>query len=286
MSEQGNPIEESAFLAGAVPELQFWEEQVIRPSFQHPVVVDFWAPWCQPCRILGPILEKLAQEAGTRWSLVKINVDEFPTLAQQFQIRSVPTVVAVRNGQIVDSFVGVLPEPQIRAWLNRIAPDPFQQHLTQLFQKAEEGDRSETLRLQLEELHQQDPNHKDVRYLLARLVLPHYPERARQLLEPLDEAYSHFLQVRALRRLAEFLQEEGEASRMDDLPTETLATVRQHLRHEEFEPAIQTLLELLPQYRDAHNHLIRDLLLAIFALLGKNHPLTRQYRRRFEMLLF
>ena len=97
--------------------LDNFEAAVLQASLEVPVVVDFWAPWCQPCQTLKPMLEKLADEYGGRFLLAKINSDEFPQIAQQFGVRSIPTVKVVHQGRIVDEFTGALPEGELRAFL-------------------------------------------------------------------------------------------------------------------------------------------------------------------------
>lgn len=99
-----------------------FEEDVIQTSHRKPVVVDFWAPWCGPCRVLGPTLEKLAKESKGRWRLVKINADSFPVLTQRFGVRGIPAVKMFVDGAVKDEFVGALPEQAVREWLGRALP--------------------------------------------------------------------------------------------------------------------------------------------------------------------
>jgi putative thioredoxin len=101
-----------------------FETDVIRTSMERPVVVDFWATWCQPCRQLGPVLEKLAAEFNGRFQLVKVNVEENQEVAAAFGVQSIPHVVALRDGQIVSEFVGVHPEDKLREWVNTFLPIP------------------------------------------------------------------------------------------------------------------------------------------------------------------
>ncbi len=102
--------------------LATFEKDVIAASTLAPVLVDFWAPWCGPCKTLGPMLEKLEAEAAGKWKLVKVNVDENQELAAHFQVRSIPHVMAFADGRPVDQFVGVLPEGQLREFIDRLVP--------------------------------------------------------------------------------------------------------------------------------------------------------------------
>ena len=99
---------------------------VLERSHAVPIVVDFWAPWCGPCRMLGPIIEALAEQAEGRWELVKLNTDEQPEFARDYDIRGIPAVKMFSGGKVIAEFVGVLPAPQVRDWLEQHLPDPRQ----------------------------------------------------------------------------------------------------------------------------------------------------------------
>ena len=98
---------------------ELFQKNVIDVSHRKPVLVDFWAPWCGPCRVLGPTLEKLAKESQGAWRLVKINTDTYPDISQKFGVRGIPAVKLFKDGAVADEFVGALPEHQVRAWLQK-----------------------------------------------------------------------------------------------------------------------------------------------------------------------
>lgn len=142
--------------------LDNFETSVLQASREVPVVVDFWAPWCQPCQTLKPMLEKLAEEYGGRFILAKVNADENPEIARQFGVRNLPTVKVVFNGGIVDEFTGALPEGELRAFIDRLTPSPAEPMREEAAALLAEGKQEEALAC-LVQASQLDPSNEAVR---------------------------------------------------------------------------------------------------------------------------
>ena len=268
-----------------VDEAQFWENEVVKPSQEKLVIVDFWAPWCGPCQYLSPVLERLHAQSGGKWKLVKINVDEMPMLAQKFGIRSIPTLKAFYKGQEVDTVMGALPEPQLREWIEKLLPDSPRQQLQQIAQRLDQEGPTPELIQQLEAAYTADPTNPDARYLLARATVLTHPEQARQLLHTIDETHPNYLQAQALKRLANFLIQGPDA--LPEGPAKALYhEIYNALKAGDIEQALQKIIDALIEDRTYADQLGRHLGLGLFAYLGEQHPLTQKYRRRFNMALF
>ncbi len=151
-----------------------FETEVIAASMATPVLVDFWAPWCGPCKSLGPVLEKLEEAYGGRFKLVKINSDDEQQLAQAFGIRSIPTCILLKGGQPVDGFMGALPEGQVRQFLDKHVPGEDELQAQAAADEAQEhlaaGD-THSARTALEQALATDPGNDDARFDLIRLLM-------------------------------------------------------------------------------------------------------------------
>jgi putative thioredoxin len=177
-----------------------FETEVIDRSQTTPVVVDLWAPWCGPCRTLGPILDKVVGETGGRVALVKVNIDENPGIAQAFRVQSIPLVVAIKDGQAVDGFLGAYPEHEVRAFVERLLPSVEEDRLGALVAAGDEASLLAALDLDpghapaivaLATLHVESGRGDDALALLARLPetddVRALAARARLLGEPQDD---------------------------------------------------------------------------------------------------
>ncbi len=265
-------------------------QEVLQRSFEVPVVVDFWAPWCGPCRTLGPILERLAERADGEFRLVKLNTDENPSLAARFGIRGIPAVKAFRDGRVVDEFVGALPEAQVRAWLDRIRPseaDRLAKEGLALVKAGYLASAEDRFREALTAI----PDHLLGTLALARLLtdrgdfeeakkllrrIPGDPEAARMLSE-LNLKAGEGADVEAARR---------QVAEAPDDPGAHFELGHALAAREEYEEALEALIASVRLDKHLQDDAARKTALEIFKLLGDQHPLTVAYRRRLSNLLF
>ncbi len=271
-----------------------FEQQVIERSHEVPVIVDFWAPWCGPCQMLKPILEKLAEEYGGRFLLAKVNSDENPRLASRFGVRGIPSVKAVVEGRIVDEFSGALPESEVRVFIERLLPSAAEKLRRQAGEQRGDGD-AERARELLEEALAMEPENDRIRLDLARVYLDlDRPEAAREQIEALSPAARVDEEAKELEsrlQLAEQsrdLPEEAELRRRiisdpNDLEARLQLANRYAAEHR-YAEAMEQLLEIIRRDRGFKEDIGRKQMLALFNVVD-NPDLVREYRRRLANVL-
>ncbi|MGB9094125.1 MAG: co-chaperone YbbN [Gallionella sp.] len=273
-----------------------FEQQVVEASFKQPVVIDFWAPWCAPCKVLKPILEKLADEYGGKFKLAKVNSDENPEISARYAVRGIPSVKAIVDGKVVNEFTGALPEGAVRDWLDKIIPSPAEELRREAQQLAAAGDVDGALQ-RLAEATELDPNDEWVRVDAAELLLAqHNAEGAQQLLDTLQDIDilkdARVLQLKAQVRLAE-MKSEGDSeatlaaavnANENDLEARLkLANVL--IAANRAAEGMEQLLEIVRRDRKFKDDIGRRTLLDVFNLLGGQGELVATYRRKLAALL-
>ena len=272
-----------------------FQEQIVDRSKEVPVVVDFWAPWCGPCRSLGPLLERLANEKPGRFLLAKVNTDENQELAQAFQIEGIPAVFAIKNGQVVDQFTGVLPEDQLRGFLDRITgnapPDPLALALEL------EGRDPAAAIAAYREMLTADAANPAARVGLARVLLakPGNEADAANYLHGIDpgdhmteiERLKTILKLREVPHTDEFLEKAMSDVNKDGENAEAkLQLGRVLAARGDYSTALEFLLAAAELDRTLGRGAVREVMVDIFTIIGPRSPESDDYRNRLQSMLY
>lgn len=261
-------------------------QDVLEQSETVPVLVDFWAPWCGPCRALSPILERLATDPSLNFILAKVNVDDNPNLSMEYRVQSIPAVVGFVDGEAVDQFIGVQPEPRIRQFIEQLIPSELDEALSDaqsLLATRHWAEAEQALRA----LHEEYANRQDVVLNLAKALLAQGEGcEAKEHLQSVKDG-TELMQAEKLLPLANYLcqaaEEMADDEELDGIVLQYLQGARL-IRRGNLAAAMDGLLEVLrqdKQYAEA-----RQVMLGLFALLGDEDDLTQAYRIELATVLF
>ncbi|MDA8752734.1 thioredoxin [Halieaceae bacterium] len=268
---------------------------LIEESHKRPVVVDFWADWCEPCKMLMPILEKLATEYSGAFLLARVNADTQQMIAQQFGVRSLPTVMVIQNGQPVDGFAGAQPEGAVREMLQKYLPPPWDALLQQAREALEGGDFAAAL-APLRQAWEESGRALDVTLAYAHaLVEAMRLDEAEAVLADIrladqDAVYEQLMAQIELKREAakspelEALEEKLAANPEDDAVRTQLAV--QYSNAGKYREALENLLTVLKRDVDHDGGTTKRLYLDTIASIGKGDPLAADYQRKLFSLLY
>jgi putative thioredoxin len=266
---------------------QTFQTEVIERSRTTLVVVDLWAPWCGPCRVIGPVLERLAAEAKGAFVLAKVNVDENQRLAGMFRVQSIPAVKAVLNAQIVDEFLGALPEPQIRAWLERLLPNqaPAEEDDLLAAAKALELENPAEAAARYRVLLGEEPNNEQALFGLGKLLVLQGEAEGRAALQQISSASDLHAAAQAWLALAAFF-ERADAGADGSDSASRYARAAAAAKQQDYKAAIDELLAIVMRDRAFEDDAARKTLLALFDALGNEHELVAPSRRKLANYLF
>lgn len=278
-------------------------EDVIQASQEVPVLVDFWAPWCGPCKQLTPILEKVVTEAAGKVRMVKVNIDENQEIAQQMRIQSIPAVFMFKGGQPVDGFMGALPESQVREFIEKsaggIGPSPEEQFLEAGTAALEAGD-GETAAGAFAQMVQANPESPQAFAGLVRAyAMLGDLDGAQEILDQVPVAISTHAEIAGAKAALELAKQSGDPAAMAEAGRLAAALeaspddmqirfdhANALLAAEQREEAVEALLECFRRDRDWEEQAARQKLVQLFEAWGNKDPLTLKARRRLSTLMF
>lgn len=267
-------------------ELLNFEEDVLTASGLKPVLVDFWAPWCGPCRTLGPIIEKLAAESTEKWTLVKINSDVHSELASRYDVKGIPAVKLFYRGVVIDEFTGLLPEYAIRQWLEKALPSRAKELIAMAESKLEVGMESEAAQY-LEMALIEEPTNPTASGMLARLLVFSNLDRAAQLAKTAATGQIQFMSLgSAIELLASFQSRTNWDALSDQPGSDSYVSAVHAVQAGRPNEAVALLIEVLKTNRMLDDDGARKLGVALFTVLGASHPVTLAHRRTFDMWLY
>lgn len=255
--------------------------QVLERSYEVPVVVDYWAPWCGPCRTLTPIIESVASEANGNWELIKVNIDDHPNLAAQEKVRGIPAVKMYHRGKKIAEFMGSLPKPKIQQWIKDFMPDERTNQFLEIRHKLEVNYSAGLL--ELEDFVARNPDLLEAHLFLAKEIIFEQPEHAAELVSNIQlghDSYDFAEDLRTLAKLMTFSVNEDIAVACQ------LQSAQSAAKSNDMNQALQSLIEAVQTDKSYQKDLPRRATIAFFHLLGKDHELTKKYRRKFDSALY
>ena len=287
MSENTNIID--------VTETEF-NDQVIEASENKLIVVDFWAPWCGPCKQLTPILEKIISKSGDKITLVKINIDENQQIAAQLRIQSIPTVYAFKDKQIVNAFQGVIPEGQIIEFIEKCLGSKINEDFTEFYNEIEsamaENKFEETKDTLLEFISKNSDEIKGICFYLECLIELKQFEEVEMFISSLEKDVQNKDEVKQVLKKMEIVKNNSSGpninellSRLENEPGDIdliLEISDKYFSMKEYENGMDLLLKNYPKNKDS----IKNKMVEFFAVLGNTDQVTIQYRKKLSQLMF
>ncbi|MGE5798645.1 MAG: thioredoxin, partial [Ignavibacteria bacterium] len=266
-------------------EMKDFNKDVIEQSKKIPVLVDFWAEWCGPCRVLSPVLEKLAQKYSGKWTLVKINTDENPELAAEYGIRGIPNVKLFIEGEAVNEFVGALPEPMVEEWLKKAIPGESAKNIEEAKKLMESGDNNQARKL-LEQMLKEEPGIEEAKLLLAKVLIFDETAKASELLKSLNGLHENFELADSLNTIIELINKYANNELPENVVKQKYVSAIEDLKNQKFSSALEKFIEIIKTDRNYDDDGARKACIAIFKYLGENNEITLQYRRDFGRALY
>ena len=263
-----------------------FDRDVVERSWTIPVLVDFWAEWCGPCRVLGPILEKLAGEHSDEWAFVKLDTEAHPHIAARYGVRSIPNVKLFVDVGVSDEFVGALPEASVVEWLGKTLPGRFRSQLAEARRVLSDNGTGAALEI-LRPITAAEPDNHEALVLMARALLLSDADHAARTVGPVQLGSPNFDEAEAIRTLSSMVASIDQPGVLPESPVKGsyLGAVRS-LRTGDYGTALEGFIDVVRRDRKYNDDGSRKACIAIFNLLGNDHELTRRFRPALSSALF
>ncbi len=263
-------------------EMKDFNKDILERSKHIPVLVDFWAEWCGPCKSLGPILEKFAVKYKDRFELVKVNTDENQEIAAGYGIRGIPNVKLFINGEVADEFTGALPEHSVEQWIKKVIPGKNSGEIEKARELLNNGEDEKAVSL-LKKLAEKEPDNTSVKLLLAKSILFQDSKAAEKLAVESENDLENSELVDSIKTISHLFSLNGING--SDAAAE-YRTAIEELKKKNFDAALEKFIEVIKTDRSLDNDGARKACIAVFKYLGEENEITLRHRRDFGSALY
>ncbi len=263
-------------------EMNDFNKDILERSKTIPVLVDFWAEWCGPCRILGPVLEKLAVKYKDKFELVKVNTDKNQEIASTYGIRGIPNVKLFINGEVADEFTGALPEPAVEQWIKKVIPGKNSGELEKAKELLDKCDNEKAAVL-LKKLAGKEPGNTSVKVLLAKSILFNDYNKAEELAAESENDLENSELVESIKTISHLFALKGING--SEAAAEYISAIEE-LKKKNFDAALKKFIEVIKTDRSLDDDGARKACIAIFKYLGEDNEITLRHRRDFGSALY
>ncbi|MFZ0452826.1 MAG: thioredoxin [Ignavibacteriaceae bacterium] len=267
-------------------EVKDFQKDVIERSKNIPVLVDFWAEWCGPCKMLGPILERLAEKYKDTWALAKLDTDGNQEIAMEYGIRGIPNVKLFVNGEVTDEFTGALPENMVEQWLKKAIPSKNQEQLESakiLFSEHRNDDAKKILQNFLAV----EPENEEAKLLLGKILVFEDSDKAINLVQNVDGSAENYEQVESIQTIYVLLKKLNQLDKLPDAPVKNnYVSAIENLKTKNFDSALEKFIDVIREDKTYDDEGARKACIAIFKYLGEENETTLKHRKDFGRALY
>ena len=263
-----------------------FQKEVIEESYKIPVLVDFWAEWCGPCKMLGPVLEKLAEKYKGTWKLAKLDTEKYQEIAAKYGIRSIPNVKLFINGEVVNEFSGALPEHMIEDWLKKNIPGKNSKQVSEAEDLLEKGNEDKAKRI-LEKILDENPDESEAKLLLAKTYLFDDPDKSLNLISNVEQTSENEELIDSIQSISSLLTRLNNKTLSFNSPeAEKYIEAINDLKNRDFDSSLSKFIDVIRNDRKLDDDGARKTCIAIFKYLGEENEITLNHRRDFGSALY